>query len=245
MVEMTSGNMGAGLAVVCAIYGHPLIVTMSAGNSPQRAAMLRALGAEVVLVPQVDGTPGQVTGRDIEVAATVASRLAVERQGYYVDQFNNPGSVAAHEGSTGPEIWAQTDGRIDAFVASVGSGGTFVGVSRYLKRLSPRTLCIAAEPEGNEPLSGKPTTKPAHILQGTGYGIIPPQWDASLMDGTIAVSDGEAQAQKEALAHREGLHVGFSAAANVAAGKKLVESGRLPANAVVATILCDTGLKYG
>ena len=244
VVEMTSGNMGAGLAVVCGIYRHPLVVTMSVGNSPQRAEMLRALGAEVVLVPQVDGAPGQVTGRDIAAAAEAARAIAASRGGYYVDQFNNRGSVAAHEGGTGPEIWDQSGGRLDAFVACVGSAGTFVGTSRYLKGRSADIVCLAVEPEGCEPLAGRPLTKSKHLIQGVGYGSKPPQWDAALSDGTIAVSDEEASTWKKTLAHREGLHVGYSAAANVAAAAKLLSSGRLRSDAVVATILCDTGLKY-
>ncbi|PIK73677.1 cysteine synthase, partial [Methylobacterium frigidaeris] len=102
VVEMTSGNMGAGLAVTCAALGHPLVVTMSSGNSPQRARMLEALGAEVVLVPQVDGAPGQVTGADVNAAADVARRIAAERGGFYVDQFHAPDGVRAHAETTGP-----------------------------------------------------------------------------------------------------------------------------------------------
>src|SRR5690349_23605835 len=130
---MTSGNMGAGLALVRNVLGHRFTAVMSAGNSPERARMLEALGAEVVLVPQVDGAPGQVTGADVKRAADEARRLARGRGAWYVDQFHNPGSVAAHEHGTGPEIWRDLGGRLDAFVAIVGSGGTFVGTSRYLK----------------------------------------------------------------------------------------------------------------
>jgi cysteine synthase A len=244
VVEMTSGNMGAGLAVVCNVLGHPLMATMSEGNSPARARMLEALGAEVVLVPQVEGTPGRVTGADIRAATERAIEIAQERGAFYVDQFNNPSCVRAHEESTAPEIWDALGGEFDAFVAAVGTGGTFVGVSRFLRRKRPDIWCVAVEPEGAEVLAGKELRSPEHLLQGTGYGFVPPQWDASLADEFIAVSDEEAMSFRWLLAKKEGLHVGYSAAANVCAAVKLIESGRLGHRPTVATILCDTGLKY-
>jgi cysteine synthase A len=244
VVEMTSGNMGAGLAVVAGVMGHPLTVTMSAGNSPQRAAMMEGLGARVVLVPQVDGVPGQVTGADVTAAIYAARQIAEAEGAYYVDQFHNPHSVRAHEEGTGPELWAQLGGRVDAFVACVGTGGTFTGVARFLKRQRREIVCAAVEPEGAEMLAGKPVSKARHTLQGTGYGAVPPQWDFDLMDLSIAIGDSEAAEGRRQLAHREGLHVGYSSAANVLAASRLLESGRLARDAVVATVLCDTGLKY-
>ncbi len=244
VVEMTSGNMGAGLAVVCAALGNPLVVTMSAGNSPARAKMLEGLGAEVILVDQVDGSPGQVTGQDIEAAARIAEEIAHARGGFYVDQFNAAEGIAAHEMTTGAEILEQFGAPVDGWVASVGTGCTFMGVARALKAANAGTVCAAVEPAGNQPLAGDRITKPKHILQGTGYGAIPPHWDASLMDLSIAVNDEEAESWRHRLACEEGLYVGYSAAANVCAAVRLLESGRLKNDAVVATILCDTGLKY-
>ncbi|HEY2931353.1 MAG TPA: cysteine synthase family protein [Acidobacteriota bacterium] len=244
VVEMTSGNMGAGLAVVCNVTGNPFIAVMSVGNSPERAKMLQALGTEVVLTAQVDGRPGQVTGADISAAVEQARKIAHERGAFYVDQFNNPGTVRAHEDGTGPEIWTDLGNGIDAFVASIGSGGTFVGTSRFLKRQRAQIRCAAVEPDGCEVLAGKPVGKSRHLLQGTGYGIVPPQWDASLADFFFSVSDSEATHFRELLALKEGLHVGFSAAANVCASVKLIESGKLGRAPTVVTILCDTGLKY-
>lgn len=244
VVEMTSGNMGAGLAVVCAVKGNPLIVVMSRGNSPERVAMMEALGAEVVLVDQVDGCPGQVTGSDIAAAEQHARRIAEEQGGFYVDQFHNPNSVAAHEATTGPEIFTALGDALTAFVSVVGSGGTFIGVSRFLKKQRPSIICAAVEPLGAEVLAGRAVTKPKHLIQGTGYGSIPPHWDASLADHLLAVSDDEVTEFKRLLAHREGLHVGYSAAANVCAAVKLIASGQLGPSPSVATILCDTGLKY-
>ncbi|HET9227043.1 MAG TPA: cysteine synthase family protein [Thermoanaerobaculia bacterium] len=244
VTEMTSGNMGSGLAVVCGVLGHPFTAVMPAGNSPERKRMLEALGAEVVLVPQVDGQPGEVTGADVQAATEVAIRLARSRGAFYVDQFNNPACLAAHEEGTGPEIWQDLDGKLDAFVAIVGTGGTFLGTSRYLKSRRPEILCAAVEPAGAEILAGRPVVKPKHLLQGTGYGVIPPHWDPALADAFVAVSDEEAVEWRRALAVREGLHVGYSAAANVCAAVRLLTSGRLPPEATVVTLLCDTGLKY-
>jgi cysteine synthase len=244
VVEMTSGNMGAGLAVVCAVAGNPFVAVMSAGNSPARAAMMRGLGAQVELVPQVDGTPGRVTGADIGAASVRARELADEADGYLVDQFNNPGAVLAHELGTGPELWAALGARLRAFVAAVGSGGSFVGVARCLKRCDERIVCAAVEPAGAEVLAGRAVTKPAHPIQGTGYGIVPPHWQPELADELLSVEDDEVLEFRHRLGAEEGLFVGFSAAANVCAAVKLLASGRVPHGSDVATLLCDTGLKY-
>jgi cysteine synthase len=244
VVEMSSGNMGAGLAVVCAVLGHRLVVAMSRGNSPERVRMLQSLGAQVLLVDQVDGAPGQVTGADIAAATAQAKAFARDHDGYYVDQFNNPGSVAAHEHGTGPEILRDTGGRIDAFVAMVGSSGTFVGTARSLKRHSAAIRCVAVEPMGAQVLAGQALVTPRHLLQGTGYGSVPPHWQPALADALLAVSDADALTYKRRLAHEEGLHVGYSAAANVCACVRLIEAGGLGPTPSVVTVLCDTGLKY-
>ncbi|UCF89864.1 MAG: cysteine synthase family protein, partial [Desulfobacterales bacterium] len=244
VVEMTSGNMGAGLAVVCNIMGNPFTAVMSAGNSPARAKMLESLGARVVLVPQVDGTPGQVTGPDIQAATAEAIRLAAETQAYYVDQFNNESSVRAHFNGTGPEVWRDLNGRLDAFVAAVGSGGTFIGSSKYLKQQEPKIVCAAVEPAGAEILAAKPVLSPKHNMQGIGYGIRVPQWNPNLVDEFLAVSSAEAAHYRQRLADREGLYVGYSAAANVCASIKLIQTGRLGKSPTVVTVLCDSGLKY-
>lgn len=244
VVEMTSGNMGAGLAVACAALGHPLVVTMSAGNSPQRARMLEALGAEVVLVPQIDGAPGQVTGADVDAAADAAQHIAAERGGYYVNQFHAPECLRVHRETTGLEIWQQASGRVDAWVAAVGTGATFLGVAAALRARNPRVICAAVEPEGCQPLAELPVTKHRHRIQGTSYGSVPPHWEGHLMDLSIPVTDETVTGWRRALATREGLHVGYSAAANVAAAAALLSSGRLAPDATAVTVLCDTGLKY-
>lgn len=244
VIEMTSGNMGAGLAVVCNVIGNPFVAVMSEGNSPARVRMLESLGAKVVLVPQVDGSPGRVTGSDIERAVEKAVILAEQNNAFYVDQFNNPNSVTAHEEGTGPEIWNALDGKVDVFVAGIGSGGTFIGTSKFLKSKKTDIICAAVEPAGAEVLAGKTVAKPRHLLQGMGYGYMPPKWEANLADSFIAVSDEEASFFKRELAEKEGLHVGFSAAANVCASIKFLDSQQAKVGSTIVTVLCDTGLKY-
>jgi len=244
VVEMTSGNMGAGLAVVCAALGHPLIVTMSAGNSPARARMMEGLGAEVILVAQVDGTPGRVTGADIAAAAQQARDIAAARGGFYVDQFNAVEGIAAHRQGTGREILSQLGRAPDAWVAAAGTGSTFQGVAQALKDVSPDVLCAVVEPAMSRPLAGLRVERADHVIQGTGYGLVPPHWDPALADAALGITDAEAEAWRRRLAVTEGLYVGYSAAANVCAAAALLASGRLAGDAVVATVLCDTGLKY-
>jgi cysteine synthase A len=244
VVEMTSGNMGAGLAVVCNAFGNPFTAVMSEGNSPNRARMLAALGANVVLTPQADGAPGHVTGLDIAAATEKAIAISRESGAYYVDQFNNPSGIVAHLCGTGPEIWADLGRAMTAFVAAVGTGGTFVGISQFLKLKSPGIICAAVEPEGAEILAGKPVTNPTHNMQGIGYGMKVPHWRPQLVDHYLVVSSEEASQWRERLARIEGLHVGYSAAANVCAAGKLAASGLAGTTPVIATILCDTGLKY-
>ncbi|MBI4505856.1 MAG: pyridoxal-phosphate dependent enzyme, partial [Chloroflexi bacterium] len=213
------------------------------GNSPERRRMLEALGAEVELVPQVGGPrPGQVSGDDLARVEERTQGLVRELGAFRPDQFNNPDSARAHELATGAELLAQTGGRLDAFVAAVGTGGTFVGVARALKRHRPTIRCYAVEPAGAPVLAGQPVREPRHRLQGIGYAFVPPLWDAALCDGTLGISDAEATAAARALARREGLFCGFSSGANVAAALRVAAA--LPVGAVVATVLPDTGLKY-
>lgn len=244
VVEMTSGNQGSGLALVCSVLGHPLTVTMSKGNSPQRAVMMRGLGANVVLVDQVNGKPGNVTNDDMQAAIDRAKEIASETDGFLVDQFNNDNNYLAHKMTTGPEIWRQTGGRIDAFLTCVGTGGTFRGTSDYLKEKNPKIRCIAVEPKGAEPLKGDKVIKPLHLLQGSGLGIVPPIFDFDFLDETISVSDEEAVEYRKLLGSKEGLYVGFTSAANVAAAVKLLKSGRIDSDSWVVTVLHDSGLKY-
>ncbi|HEY3079598.1 MAG TPA: cysteine synthase family protein [Chloroflexota bacterium] len=243
VVELTSGNMGLGLAVVCAVRGYRLIAVMSEGNSLERRRALQALGAEVELVPQVGpARPGQVSKEDLEAVERRTRELVGRLGAFRPDQFNNPSSVSAHEETTGPEIWRQTDGGVTHFVASVGTGGTFVGVARALKRASPAVRCYAAEPASAPALAGQPITSTSHRLQGTGYALVPPLWDTGLVDGYLTATDEEAIDTARRLATREGVLAGFSAGANVACALKLAADA--PPGSLVVTIAPDTGLKY-
>lgn len=240
VVELTSGNMGTGLAIVCAVRGLRFVAVMSAGNSPERRRMMEALGARVEIVPQAPGSPpGQVSGADLELVEKRTRELAAAPGLFRADQFRNAGNPAAHEAGTGPEIWEDLGGRIDAFCDLVGSGGTFVGVSRALKARDPSIRCYAVEPASAAVLAGKPVTNPNHRLQGGGYAMRPPLWDDSLVDGTIAVEDDEAISAARDLARREGLFAGFTSGANAAAARRLAAEG-----ASVVFLVNDSGLKY-
>ncbi len=244
VVEMTSGNMGSGLAVVCNLYGNPFTAVMSKGNSPERVKMLKGLGAKVERVPQVNGTEGKVTGKDIDAAVSRAIELTKESNGFYVDQFNNNSCVKAHYNNTGPEIWKELV-NISAFVASVGTGASFIGTSKYLKQQNSNVKCAVVEPSKSRYLAKGVVEDPKHILQGTGYGRALPFWEPGLVDEFLCVTNDEAKEYQRLLGSRESLFVGFSSAANVCAAIKYLESGKLGKSAKVVTFLCDTGLKYG
>jgi len=245
VIEMTSGNMGSGLAIVCKAMGNPFIAVMSEGNSIERRKILKALGAEIILFKQSDGAPGKVTGKDIQVAQDFAEKLSKDNNYFYVDQFNNIGSINAHYYNTGPEIYKDLN-KIDCFVSSIGSGGTYIGISKYLKEQNNNIKCYPAEPKLANILKSGKVTNSQHIIQGTGYSIIPPFWKGDinkLIDGYITVSDEEADECTKQLSEKEGCFVGYSSGANVAAAIKILETSKRPIN--VVTILCDTGFKYG
>lgn len=244
VVEVTSGNQGCGLAVVCAVLGHPLTLTMSKGNSAQRALHMEALGAKCVRVPQVEGTYGNVTLADVKAVEEVGMELIEKQDAYYVNQFNNSCNADAHYETTGPEIWRQTGQRLDAFVATVGTAGTFMGTSKFLKEQNPEIKTYVVEPAGAEAIKGEPITKPLHLLQGSGYGCIPNLFSFEYMDGTLSVTDEEAVKYVKLIGEKEGLFVGYTSGANVAAAVKLLNSGLVPDDAWVVTMLNDTGLKY-
>ncbi|XP_023936402.2 uncharacterized protein LOC112044710 [Bicyclus anynana] len=244
VIEVTSGNQGCGLAVVCAVLGHPLTVTMPKGNSVQRAIHMEALGANCIRVPQVEGTYGNVTLADALAAEAEAVRITEETGAYYTNQFCNKMNSGSHYLSTGPEIWRQTGHRVDAFLDTVGTAGTFAGTAKFLKVVHPEVLCYVVEPVGSEPIKGEAITKPLHLLQGSGYGLVPDLFDYDHLDGTFSITDEEAVEYKQLIGEKEGLFVGYTSGANVAAAVKLLKSGVLPEDAWVVTLLNDTGLKY-
>jgi cysteine synthase len=243
VVELTSGNTGTGAALVCAIKGYRFIAVMSQGNSMERARMMRAFGAEVVLVPQVGGArPGQVSGADLDEVERVTSEIERKEGAFRIDQFNNPTNGRAHETGTGPEIWRQCGGKVDQFTCILGTGGTFSGVSRYLKQQDAHIRCFAIEPEGAAFLAQGEAPKPNHKIQGVGYSRPLPLFDAKLCDGFIAVNDEEAAQTARLLAKREGIFAGFSSGANVAAALRLARAAA-PGEVIVTTVN-DSGLKY-
>jgi len=242
VVELTSGNTGTGLAIVCASRGLKFIAVMSSGNSVERRRMIEGLGARVELVPQAPGSPpGQVSGADLDLVQRRVEQLTKELGAFRCDQFRDAANVRAHEEGTAQEIWRDLGGKINAFCDFVGSGGTFVGVSRGLKKHDPSIRCYAVEPESAAVLSGKPVTRANHRIQGGGYSMKPPLWEDRLLDGTLLVSDEEAMHWARELGRVEAIFGGFSAGANLAAAMKLLQSQ--PAARVVF-LVNDSGLKY-
>ena len=244
VVELTSGNTGTGLAIVCAVKGYPFVAVMSRGNSEERFQMMTALGAEVVLVDQLeDSAHGHVTGDDLALVEKAAQRETIERDAFRADQFHLPGNVNAHEQGTGPELWEQSEGTIDVFCEFVGTGGTFAGVARYLKAKNADIACYLIEPEGAAAMAGKPVVNPGHRIQGGGYamnkltGI-----DNRLVDGSIEISDTAAIEAARRLASSEGIFAGFSAGACVAVAEQLLTTNHQ--GSTVAVVLADSGMKY-
>ena len=244
VVELTSGNMGTGLAIVCAIKGYPFVAVMSKGNSPERARQMTALGAEVALVDQLPGSvPGEVSGADLEEVEKEAQRLTRERGAFRADQFHRDGAWLAHYHGTGPEIWLQSGGAIDAFADFAGTGGTYAGVTRALKERKPGIRCYVVEPEGAASIAGETVTRPSHPIQGGGYAIAQLDFLRGVpVDGYLTVSGEEARKTTRDLAMLEGVFAGFSSGANVAAALFLL-AGEMRGQ-TVAVMICDSGLKY-
>jgi cysteine synthase A len=244
VVELTSGNTGTGLAIVCGVKGYRFVAVMSRGNSVERARMMRALGAEVVLVDQCPGsTPGQVSGDDLARVEQEAQRLTAERSAFRADQFRLAGNFRSHYLHTGPEILEQAGCPIDGFCDFPGTGGSFAGCAAAFKERDPRTRCWVVEPAGAAALAGRPVTEPNHPIQGGGYAMAGlPCLDRRHVDGYLQVEGAKAAATARELARMEGVFAGFSSGANVAAARKLLE-GELRGGTVVV-LLNDSGLKY-
>ncbi|MCY3780764.1 MAG: PLP-dependent cysteine synthase family protein [Chloroflexi bacterium] len=243
VVELTSGNTGTGLAIVCAAKGYRFVAVMSRGNSAERARMMTALGAEVVLVDQCpDSRPGQVSGADLARVEEAARQIVRERGAFRADQFQLPGNAQAHYQHTAPEIMRQSGG-IDAFCDFIGSGGSFAGCARYFKEVDPAIQCYVVEPAGAAAFAGDAVARPNHRIQGGGYSMAElPLLDRALVDGCLQVSDEDAMAMVRRLAAEEGLFAGFSSGANLAAALQLLNSKRPGGR--IAILLCDSGLKY-
>jgi cysteine synthase A len=244
VVELTSGNTGTGLSIVCAVKGYPFVAVMSKGNSTERARMMKAFGAEVILVDQMpESRPGQVSGGDLALVEEAAQRITRERNAFRADQFHLASSSRGHYLHTAPEILKQTNGKMDAFCDFAGSGGSFGGCAAAFKDYNPNILCYMVEPAEAAVLAGKPVTNPNHRIQGGGYSMPElPLIKKDLVDGYIQVTDEAAIEVTRRLAKEEGIFAGFSAGANVAAAMQLLKTTCLGKTVVV--LLSDSGLKY-
>jgi cysteine synthase len=244
VVEATSGNTGTGLAIVCAVKGYKFVAVMSKGNSPERAQMMRALGAEVKLVDQAPGSShGQVSGSDWELVEKATQDIVRERSAFRADQFHLEGATRAHYLNTAREFLEQTNGQIDAFCDFVGTSGTFAGCAAAFKDHDARIRCYLIEPAGAAVLAGKPVTNASHQIQGGGYSMttldfLKPEY----IDGYIQIDDKTATETTRLLAKKEGIFAGFSSGANVAAAIDLLRGPMR--GKTVALVICDSGLKY-
>ena len=232
IVEPTSGNTGVGLALVSALKGYHLILTMPDTMSIERRKLAAAYGAEIVLTPGAAGMKG---------AIAKAQQLVEENKGFIPLQFDNPHNAPAHYASTGPEIWSDTEGQVDAFVAGVGTGGTVTGTGKYLKEQNPAVRVFAVEPDTSPVLSGG---KPGpHKIQGIGPGFVPKVYDAAVIDEVITVSADDAGATARAVAAKDGLLVGISSGAALSAALELSKKPEFAGKTIVA-LLPDTGERY-
>jgi cysteine synthase A len=233
LIEPTSGNTGVALAMVAAARGYDLVLTMPDSFSQERRALLKAYGARLVLTPGSEGMVGAV-----KRAAEMAEELG---DAFVPQQFENPANPEAHRLTTGEEIWEDTGGEVDVFVAGVGTGGTLTGVGQVLKERRPGVLVVAVEPAESAVLAGRPAG--AHRIQGIGAGFVPGILESGAYDEVLAVRGDDAFTAARELACEEGILAGISAGANVWAARALAQRDGMRGK-VVVTIICDTGERY-
>ena len=233
IVEPTSGNTGVGLSYIGRILGYRVVLTMPETMSQERRSLLSALGAELVLTEGAKGMSGAIA-KALELLQSLPGA-------WMPDQFNNPANAKAHYETTGPEIWRDTEGKVDVLVAGVGSGGTITGAGRYLKEKNPGVKVIAVEPAESPVLSGGKAGP--HKIQGIGAGFVPGTLDRAVVDRVITVPGAEAMAAGRALAEAEGLLVGISSGAAAWAAKSLAAQPEFAGKTIV-TVLPDTGERY-
>ena len=233
IIEPTSGNTGIGLASVAAARGYRVIIVMPDTMSAERRALMKAYGAELVLTPGAGGMAAAIAKAD-ELAAGIPGAMVA-------GQFVNPANPAAHEATTGPELWQDTDGQLDVFVAGVGTGGTITGGGRYLKRQNPAVRIVAVEPARSAVLSGRPAG--AHGLQGIGAGFVPEVLDTGVYDEVLTATEQDAYAAARLLGRREGVLAGISSGAALWAAIEVCRRADSAGKTVVA-LLPDTGDRY-
>ncbi|MCK4801731.1 MAG: cysteine synthase family protein, partial [Anaerolineales bacterium] len=236
VVEYTGGSTGTSLGLICAAKGYKLKIVTSDAFSKEKRAHMKALGAELTLVPSEGG---RTTKKLIREMIEVAREISTEPNSYWTDQLNNFDHIAGYH-SLGYEIWEQTEGQVDAFVQSVGTAASLLGTSDILRERNPSLHVVAVEPAESAVLSGGETG--SHNIEGTGIGYDPPLWDASRVDEIIPVSTVEAKAMARRLAREEALFAGTSSGANLVAALKVAE--KLGPDATVVTLMIDSGLKY-